>query len=233
MKNLRFRRTSDHEPAELEVLEIEVDGSFAMWRSTGEAVGRFAGDVPELSTLSDDVERALTDFPPSSDSIPMDASLERLDVDGRQLAVAAHERIEGPWGALLEQCRSLMEALRDQPLAALVIELDDPSVPRIAHRGTEALTLALIQPSATVVVWRDREEVGEFRGFANVIETVNADQGWQLEIPVDGVRSRSGDSVVAQIPLDAYHEGVPLRVHPYAVTEIQANPQKWSGRRPI
>lgn len=225
MKKLTFRRTSDSSPAEHEILEIDVDGSFAMWRSTGRTVGRFAGFVPDLEGLAREVDRALRSSPGGSDHIAMDATLERIDVGGHEAAIAADLTLEGWWGVLLERCRALLTELCDQPLAAVEIELDDPSAPRLVHRGTEPLVLELIQPAATVSVWRDRAQTGEYRGYADMIETVHAGPGWQLEIPVPDAHPRRGDHVIVEVPLDAYHNGVPLRIHVFAVTDI-AGPER-------
>ena len=139
MKQLTFRRTSDAEPAEYEILEIDADGSFSMWRSTGLVVGRFAGAVPEFEALADDADRATRASARTLDRIPADASLERIDVDGHAAAVAAHLSLEGSWGVLVDRCRALMSDLCDQPQAALTVELDDPTVPRLVHRGTQQL----------------------------------------------------------------------------------------------
>ncbi len=222
MKKLTFRRTSDSPPAEHEMLEIDADGSFAMWRSTGRMVGRFAGVVPDIEALVHDADRALRSSPAGSDRIAMDATLERIDVDGHQAAIAADLTLDGWWGVLLKRCRALMSELCEQPKAAIEIDLDNPSAPRLVHRGTEPLVLELIQPAATVGVWRDRDQTAEYWGYADIIETVSAEHGWQLEIPVPDARPRHGDNVIVEIALDVYHDGVPLRVHVSAVAEIAA-----------
>lgn len=223
MKKLTFRRTSDSPPAEHEILEIDADGSFAMWRSTGRVVGRFAGVIPDIDALTGEADRASHTPPQGSDRIAMDATLERIDVDGHEIAVAADLTLEGPWGALLERCRALMSDLCQQPEAAVAIELDTPSAPRLVHRGTGTLVLELIQPAATVAVWRDRDRTGDYWGYADIVETVSAGPGWHLEIPVPDARPRSGDYVIVEVPLDAYHEDVPLRIHLSGVAEVVAS----------
>lgn len=220
MRALRFRRNSDSSPPEHESLEIDDDGSFTMWRSTGEAVGRFGGVIPDIDATSADVLRALDERMPETDPLPMDASLERVEVDDLTFAVGAHVRPEGPWGDLVRRCRELMADLRSQPLAALVVDVDDPSSPRLVHQGPESLRLELIQPAAEASVWRDGEHASSARGYADVIASVASGPGWRLDIPIPNLDARAGDTVVVQVGLDAYDGELPIPVEVYAVAEV-------------
>jgi hypothetical protein len=220
MSAIRFRRTSDHLPAEHEVLDIAADGTFSMWRSTGEAVGRFAGRVPASSAIADAIARLGTDAPPATPVLPIDASLECLDVDDRTLSIGAHEQLNGPWGEVLGRCRSLIDSLREQPSAALRLDITDVSRPALVHVGPAALTLELIEPAATVSLWRDAQLVDSARGFADVNEQVLASSGWRLPIPVDGLTTMTGDAIVVEVGTDAYDGDRPIPVHVHATTDV-------------
>jgi hypothetical protein len=222
MRALTFRRTSAAPPPESEWLEIAEDGSFTMWRSTGEAIGRFGGVIPDIDVSSADVDRALDAPVPVTGPLPMDASLERVEVAGLTLDVGAHIRLDGPWGDLVRHCRELMADLRSQPLATLVVDVDDPSNPRLVSQGLESLRLELIQPAAEASIWRDGVHVSSARGYANVIESVTTRPGWQLEIPIPDLETNAGDTVVVQVAFDAYDGELPIPVEVYAVAEIAA-----------
>lgn len=220
MRATRFRRTSHHSPAEHEILEITVDGTFSMWRSTGEVIGRFGGRVPEFQSLSDAVEHAAASPIPETEELPMDASLEQLDVDGRTLSMSADDEIEGSWGRLVAMTRLLIDNLRDQPRAALAIRATDPGQPELVQRGDETLVLELIQPMASVSVWRDSQLADSTSGFADVIERVDAVPGWTLAIPAGAITTQAGDIAVIEVGLDAYDGEVPLPVHVHAYIHV-------------
>lgn len=222
MRPLTFRRTSDAPPRQHEVLEIAADGSFELWRSTGRAVGRFSGSVPDLDRLADDIDRALAARPPKPAELPMDASLDRIEIGHTTVALGADDTPEGPWAALVERCRALMSDLTDQPRAALVLIVDDPSLPRLEHRGTEPLVLELIQPVAVATVWRGGEHVATVRGAAEVIDSVEARPAWHLDIPVPDDEFEVGDRVVIQVAIDAHHGDLILPVEVYNVADRTA-----------
>ena len=219
MTPLTFRRTSDAPPREHEILEIAADGSFALWRSVGEAVGRFAGAAPELDRLEAEVEAALDARPAGTDELPPDASLERIEIGDTTVGFAADRTPAGPWGTLVERLRALMSDLIDHPLAALVLVVDDPAMPRLEHRGTEPLMLQLVQPVAIATVWRNGEHVATVRGAADRIGAEEAGPGWYLDIPVPAVLDEDGDRVVIQVAVDAHHRKQILPIEVYGVAD--------------
>ncbi|MGH9134028.1 MAG: hypothetical protein ACRDZZ_08840 [Ilumatobacteraceae bacterium] len=219
MRALTFRRTSDAPPREHEVLEIASDATFEMWRSLGRAVGRFAGAVPDADQLAEQIDRALDARPPLHKDLAMDASLERIEVGETTVALGARETPDGAWGALFERCRALLSDLTEQPLAALVLVVDDPALPRLEHRGTEELMIELIQPVAVATVWRDGVHVDTVRGAAGVIDTVEAGPGWDLDIPLPDMRGVDGDRVVIQVAVDVHHGDLILPVEVYGDAE--------------
>ena len=226
MTPLTFRRTSDAPPREHEILEIAADGSFALWRSVGPTVGRFAGAVPDPARLGAEVEAALDARPPATDELPPDSSLERIEIGDTTVAFAARRTPDGPWGTLVERLRALMSDLTDHPLASLVLVVDDPAMPRLEHRGTEPLLLQLVQPVAIATVWRNGEHVATVRGAADTIGAVEAGPGWHLDIPVPAVRDEEGDRVVIQVAVDAHHGKLILPVEVYGVADHLDQPSE-------
>ena len=79
---LNFQRLSGWFPPERELLTVEEDGSFTMWRSYGPSViGRFSGAVPDVDALAGLVAATAAVEPTGPDEVEPDASVE-VDRDG-------------------------------------------------------------------------------------------------------------------------------------------------------
>jgi len=208
---LAFRRIANSPPPERELLAIEADGSFAMWRSNGPIVGRFAGVVPDVAGLRRLVEATTDVEPVRQRRLPADAAEEVLEVGRRKATVEADRDVDGPWGPLFERARELLEFVTDQPRAALTMEVNADGV-RVEHRGTDVLPVEFENAALEVTVRRGGTIVAKTvqRGLGQ--GHVDAGPAWSWTIPVEA--DAQGDTLDATLRFVAKDEGifVPMRL---------------------
>src|SRR5438270_6614307 len=158
---LAFRRLSFAPPPEREMLTVNDDGRFELWRSNGPIVGRFAGAVPDATALAALVSAAAATPPPAVPSaLPPDAATEVVEVGDTSATVEAGEGADGPWGELISACRRLLDQLRDEPVAAVALVVESPTGARLEHRGREPLPLELDNATVAANVWHDGRQAG-------------------------------------------------------------------------
>ena len=108
-------------------LEVADDGSMTGWLSQGPLVGACRGPVPDLEGLRALVEAAARSRVPTPGDAPLDATIDALDVAGREHAWPEHEVVAGPWGDLLAAARTLLlDALPAMPAAAVGLAFPGP-----------------------------------------------------------------------------------------------------------
>jgi len=208
MSTIKFERFSDRFPPERELLHIEDDGSFEMWRSYGApAAGRFAGAVPDSPGLQDLARATRRSRPPSLGELEPDASVENLAVGNRRAEAESGSRIAGPWGELFARCRSLLRDLVDQPRAAIRATIDPSGVVRLEHQGTEPLPVELAPLEIKLVRWADAREAASDRVRPEAYGRIDAAPGWSLEIPFNPSVMGPGQ-VVASVTFVAIDNGV-------------------------
>jgi hypothetical protein len=203
-----FRRLNDAPPPERELLTVADDGRADVWRSSGPAVGRFAGDVPGVEALRAAVTAVEGAEPPATPGLPPDASVETVEAGGRTAQVEAGLPLPGPWGALVGICRSLLDALVESPVAAIAAELAPDGGLRLEHRGSEAMTLELGSLRAEVVRWRDGREAGRAAVEGPGGGRVEAGPGWSLALPAPALDLAGGGRLVATVSLVADDRGI-------------------------
>ena len=204
---LSFRRLSDQEPPERELLEVRDDGTFRMWRSFAPAVGRFEGRVPDVAAL-----RALADAtagvpPPNTEELTPDASVEILESDGVEASVEATEHPGGPWGTLLAACRSLLNELLAQPSAALVAFIESRDRVRIEHRGTEVLPIELDLAAAYLTLWRDGREQSYAAAYGEGRGRAEAGPGWSTTFDLRGIEPDAEGTLGSSVSLAVEDDG--------------------------
>jgi hypothetical protein len=209
MSHVVFRRLSSAPPPERELLTVEEGGAFTMWRSLGPVVGRFAGTLPDPARLAALAAAAGGAAPPSGPGeLPSGASVDFLEVGDSSARVEAEGGVPGPWGALLDACRQLLGDLTDQPLAALTLRADDPSRPRLDHRGQATLPLELDSAAVTVELWRDGVQAVVAGSGPLGLGRVDAGPGWSVTVEIGAVDVSRGGLLTARASLVADDDGV-------------------------
>jgi hypothetical protein len=183
---VRLLRLSDAPPPAREVLDVADDGSFTAWRSIHDAVGRFAGSVPDLERLRGLVEAVSGDRPPGVGELPLDATVDSLEAGGHELEVSANASVDGPWGELLAVCREQLEGVGSSPVAAVALVIEGPGALRLEHRGTEPFPIELANLSVEVTRWRGDTPVGSSERSVPGLGRVEAGPGWTLAVELEG-----------------------------------------------
>lgn len=159
MTLVTWRRLSSMFPPECELLDVDADGSFRLWRSIAPVVGRFGGSLPAGPAA--EIERLVTAVgsaaPARPGSLPADASVEQIEIEGALSVFEADAEVAAPWGDLLAACRRLAEERTDAPIAAIALEPElagDGLRIRLVHRGSGILPVELASGRAKVALWR-------------------------------------------------------------------------------
>jgi len=197
-----------------EVLEVDGDGVFKMWRSVSKAselpspIGRFAGSVTDAQkeALGAASKRAAGEGSRAWLVSP-DSPVDRFDVDGVNATLGIHHPGEDAWKDLAALVRPLLRELTSSPLAAIALEIVDGG-PKLVHQGTEPLTLDL----STLTVRADHRRAGQSLARwtapspATAQGEVVAKPGWKLDLPLEhGFDLKPGDRVTADVTFVAHN----------------------------
>lgn len=186
MTLLVFERLGSVFPPDREILEIESDGRFRMWRSyANTTVGRFSGIVPSLDAL-----RRLIDAvgePPELGPIELEsgASEETLALHGREPLTLPGERPSGPLGELIGEVHRLLDRLVDQPEAAIEASLPHRDVLRLGHVGHAILPVEFGSLSIELTKWHEGVQTGWSVSQPGTLDQVDVGPGWSVQIPLD------------------------------------------------
>jgi len=197
-----FTRISGSPPPAQEVLAIEADGSWTAHLVTGTVVGRFAGpagDGGPGGRIVDLADRAVASEPPAIGNQPLDATIDRVSVDGRSLVTEYRTDPGGPWGDLLGACRALLFDAVANPVAAIAMVVAAPDRLRLEHRGTEPMSVDMNGAEVEGTVWT---ESGEYltRGTARLdAGPVEAGPGWHRDVLLEGLDPAKPGNLVAII----------------------------------
>jgi hypothetical protein len=179
-----------------------------MWRSYGPArVGRFGGTVPEIDALTALVAAVAGAEPPSGGEVEPDASVEVVTANGSTLEAQAGSEVGGPWGELVARCRELLDALVDQPVAAVSGSLRDDGTFRLSHEGADVLPVELGALDVRVVRWDDGLEQASVQSRPTGLGHVEAGPGWELDVQFDPAVFGAG-KVVGTATFVASDDGV-------------------------
>lgn len=200
MTLVTWRRLSSMPPPEREILDVDDDGSFRLWRSIAPVVGRFGGSLPAGSAadIGRLVEAVGSSAPPRSGSRPADASLEQLEIGGSLSVFEADADVSAPWGDLLAACRRLADELVDHPIAAIAVELElveGGARIRLVHRGTETLPVELAAARVKVAVWRGMLNPANATAPGFDLGRVDAGPGWTAGTTASLTALEPGDKV--------------------------------------
>jgi hypothetical protein len=210
MTMLVFGRYGTAYPPDREILRVEADGAFTMWRSYGApAVGRFSGMVPSLTMLREQGQAAAAVSPPSAGPLEPDESVETLALDGRdEVELPAGIRLEGPWGVLLGSCRALLDELTALPSAAVVASFAGPATLRLAHAGTHPLPAELDWLTVEVTRWHEASQAGHATVRPEGLGHVEAGPAWVLDVSLDPEVCQGPGQLVATASFVAADDGV-------------------------
>jgi hypothetical protein len=198
-----------------EVLQIDGDGAFSMWRSVSKAsdlpapIGRFGGRVAsaQRAALDDAANRAVAEGSRTWLVTP-DSPVDTFDVDGVTAKLGIHNPGEGAWKDLAQLVRPLLRELTASPLAAIALEVDGGA--KLVHQGTEPLTLDLSALAVRADHWRDGQSLTRWTPSSSpaaVQGEVAAQPGWNLELPFEhGFDMQPGDRVTVDVTFAA-HDG--------------------------
>ena len=224
---IRYARSGGHPPPpDREILTIDEDGTFTMWRSIGSAVqpsspvGRFAGrlDDQTLESLkSAIVEVALvgditTKLKPGSAVVNIDTGLVKA-------RMGIHDEPENAWSQLVAIMKGLLKQLTTKPEAAISLTVsDDGRRAHLEHLGQQPLELDLSQLTVYAVLWEGYKIVAEWTFSTSDSEEeipIVVDTNWQMDLPFDH-HFEPGDNqrVVAYVTFSIFNEDrlVPVRL---------------------
>jgi hypothetical protein len=215
------RRGGRKPPRDNELLTVEDDGSFTLWRSVGwttqppTPVGRFAGRLAgeEWERLRAEVAAAQQAGDLQMTPRP-DSSVDAIELaEGARGRLGNNDRPTGPWAALVATLRTLLVELTAYPQAALALEVKaDGSGARLMRHGSQPLDVALDDLTVRAVQWREHAKTGDWsapRDNALVSRSQETtEDGWTFELPFDhGFAMEPGCEVVAYVNLAIYDNG--------------------------
>jgi hypothetical protein len=189
---VKYRREGGMPPPDHEVLTINQDGRYQLWRTMARAsrppspVGRFSGSIPaeEWSGL-----RRAIDACRGADaielSLPPDAAQEKVILGKRISSWADDATPPPPFDALTSELRRLLGALTKSPEAAITLSLDGTSKAMLRHVGTDKLELNMSMARVRAVRREDDAAVEEWTAELNGPDQVIAEPGWEYDLPFD------------------------------------------------
>ena len=224
---IRYARSGGQPPPpDREILTIEEDGSFTMWRSIGSAVqppspvGRFSGQLNDQNLVS--LKAAIEAVNLEGDlviKLKPGSAVVNIDTGQVKARMGNHDEPDNSWLQLAELLKGLLKQLSQYPEAAMILTVsDDGQKTRLKHLGRRSLQLDLSQLTVRAVLWEGYKKVDDWtlsEGGAKEDDPTTADIGWQMDLPFEHLfEPRDGQSVVAYVTLSIFHEGrfIPVRL---------------------
>jgi hypothetical protein len=204
---VRYRRTGGRPPSDDEALDVADDGSFTARRTVaGARVGTFAGRLAsgrvEALRKAVDAARDANDVQVTT---PLDGATEVLEASGHISRTGSNERPTGPWKALVETVRSMLDedAFAD-PLAAIELTATSREA-ALTQAGTApveidlgSVTVRVVRIDAAGLVlgrWQARlGDAGDEDSGEPPPAWTSAAAGWQATLPFShGLELAGGD----------------------------------------
>lgn len=208
-----FSRLAAAPPPERELLTILDDGRAFAWRSTGSAIGRFGGLVPDLDTLRSTAATAIASVAgPHRDAGPLElppgAAYELVEAGRSMARFEARADVAGPWAPLVGRCRALLDELITSPLAAIAATVEQDGLVRLVHLGPDPLPVELASLEVGLTLWRQGIESARARTTGLGLGRVDAVPGWSLEIAAPDLDLGGGGNLVALASFVADDAGI-------------------------
>jgi len=211
-------------PPDRELLTIDDDGSFTLWRSVGWAtypptpVGRFSGrlDSADVSTLQEEASSARTGGNVHLISMPGSA-IEDIQISGAHGEIATHDTPDGPWAGLVAHVRQLLGDLTAHPRAAISLQVDPAGESaRLVHLGSDALRIDLTALTVQAQLWRPAD-YGIVRTWnaaqVPALGVTTASPGWTFDLPFDHCFDVvEGTSVKAFVTCTLFDDATPTLI---------------------
>ncbi len=210
-----------------ERVSIEPNGALLLWRTVcGGRVGQFSlalgaqvgAEVAALAAEAASGEPVGGRFHPgqAEETVTIGDGVggEIEDEDSAvMVTVAGGDQPGGPWGALLDRCRSHLHPSEAEPVAGVAISGDATRL-HLEHIGTEPFELCgpCVSVSVTSV---DERMTGIASSSVDVTidATATARVGWHLDLDVrHGLTPPAGGSLVAACLMQALVGGYPKQI---------------------
>jgi len=224
---IRFARSGGHRPPrDREILTIEEDGSFSMWRSIGSAVhppspiGRFVGQLNTQTRES--LLAAVKEVSLEGDLVikPKPGSaVVNIETDQVKARMGIHDEPDGPWSELAKLLQGLLGELTKCPVAAVMLDVSEGGEKaRLIHLGRQPLLLDLSQLDVRAVLWEGHMKVGDWSASGTLSaekDKTLADVNWEMDLPFNHhFDPSSQQTVVAYVTFSVDHEGrfIPVKL---------------------
>jgi hypothetical protein len=207
---LSFLRLSDAPPPLRELLDVEEDGSWRAWRSNASAIGRFAGrDAGGRGVLEAARAATASGPPPTSGAAGvLDDAVDELTIDGSTVEVAHGHIPAGPWGEALEAARDLVTDAPNHPVAAIALDVREPGLLRLVHRGSEPLEVELGSGRFDAMAY-DTDGMPTASTFGPIdLGQVTARSGWTADLAVEPMVPPPGGRLDVEVSFVADDDGV-------------------------
>jgi hypothetical protein len=215
---LSYRREGGWPPPDHELLEIQDDGSFTLWRTIGRAsqppapIGGFKGTLTEGERS--DLQGLLNRIHQAADirmPFPPDSAVETIMAAGRT-ALLPHTGMPGePWAGLVALARTLLVQLTDRPRAALGLRLTDAGKRvDLVLLGDRSLLVDLSRVSVRAILWSGYEQLGTWESGQLQLGPGPAQlqPGWSRELPFShGLNETSTAQIRAYVDLRLHNSG--------------------------
>jgi hypothetical protein len=223
---IHYSRTGGHRPPhDREILDIQKDGTFSLWRSIGSAaypptpVGRFKGQLSpaDFRQVENDVENCIQAGNLKIPPLP-DASIETIVLPKAQANLYIHAEPSGPWGILVTRLREYMKSLTNSPSAAISIEVSsNGKTASLSQLGSNPIQIDLADLTVRAVLWKEYRKLGDWfapRGDLNKLPTrITAAQDWSFNLPFQhGFNVQEGQEVVAYVTFTIFDEDTPVSI---------------------
>lgn len=224
---IHYARSGGHPPPpDREILTIEDDGTFTMWRSIGAAVqppspvGRFSGKLDDqtLEKLKSTIGK-VTPLGDLSIKPKPGSSIVTIDTGQVKARMGIHDEPDNAWTDLVTIMKRLLKQLVNHPEAAIRLTVsDDGQSARLEHLGLQPIELDLSQFTIRAVLWEGYKMVGDWSSTSDETEknsSVMADSNWQMDLPFDhNFDPDSDQNIIAYVTFSIKNEGrlIPVRL---------------------
>ncbi len=201
MKIMYTRRGGRMPPPDRELLTIEPDGSFTMWRSVNTpACGRFAGrlSVETWNVLQRDGVAAVQAGVLNRPILP-DSAIETIQIEETWAKLGHTDTPDGAWGQMAIHLRQLLTSLCQEAEAAVSLHISPQATrAKLVHQGQRPLSLDFSRLSVRAILWGGYyEQQGNWSWSAPAsLGHVEATPGWEFELNFQHGFAPTADQVV-------------------------------------
>ena len=225
---IRYARSGGFRPPrDREILTIEEDGTFTMWRSVGSAVhppspvGRFAGQLDPQTRES--LINAVTAVSLEGDLeiIPKPGSaIVNIETDQVHARMGIHDEPNNSWADIAKLLQELLGKLTSSPVAAMKLAVSEGGKEaRLIHLGQQPLILDLSALSVRAVLWEGHKKEDDWSTSGSMSgenDQISTGMNWEMDLPFDHQFDPTDEqSVVAYVTFSISHKGrvIPVKLN--------------------